>query len=68
MDHETDIAASKTPEVDERVAAFQRGAPLPRSSATTPAPPIRRPKGDRHRPRQHTAEGRAGLGGRGTGG
>ena len=30
MDHETDVAAPKSPEADERIAAFQRGAPLPR--------------------------------------
>ena len=39
MDHETEVAAPKAsadPEVDERIAAFKRGAPLPKT--VTPAP------------------------------
>ena len=35
MDHETEVAAPKAPtdpEVDKRVAAFKRGAPLPKPS------------------------------------
>jgi ribonuclease E len=39
MDHETEVAAPKAPavpEVDERIAAFKRGAPLPK--AASPAP------------------------------
>ena len=36
MDHETEVAAPKAPavpEVDERIAAFKRGAPLPKTAS-----------------------------------
>ena len=39
MDHETEVAAPKAqadPEVDERIAAFKRGAPLPKPAAQAP--------------------------------
>ncbi|MGZ8597861.1 MAG: Rne/Rng family ribonuclease [Actinomycetota bacterium] len=39
MDHETEVAAPKAPtdpEVDERVAAFKRGAPLPKPDTQAP--------------------------------
>ena len=36
MDHETDVAAPKVREVDERIAAFKRGAPLPKPAPEAP--------------------------------
>ena len=36
MDHETEVATGRVPadpEVDERIAAFKRGAPLPKTAA-----------------------------------
>ena len=41
VDHETDVAAPKRgrSEVDERIAAFKRGAPLPRPPAPRRLPP-----------------------------
>jgi ribonuclease E len=41
MDHETDTAApEQAPEVDERIAAFKRGAPLPKPAAEKPQPAV----------------------------
>ena len=48
VDHETEVAAPKAPaapEVDERIAAFKRGAPLPKTaSPKTAAPKTASPK------------------------
>jgi len=39
VDHsETDVVAPKAPEVDERIAAFKRGAPLPKTMTQAPKP------------------------------
>ena len=36
MDHETDVAVPKAREADERIAAFKRGAPLPKPVSEAP--------------------------------
>jgi ribonuclease E len=59
VDHETEVAAPKAPavpEVDERIAAFKRGAPLPKAASPAPKAASPAPKAASPAPKADVSE------------